>query len=233
MAEWPGADRRRPRMSSPTWVVRKPLADWLEERARYAAGVYGRYRVLDVGSGIKPYYPLFEPFADEFVGVDISAGADLQGTVESIPVEDASFDVVLCTQVLEHCDDPAAAVRELHRVTRPGGRVLASTHGVFPFHPAPTDFWRWTHTGLERVFRDNADWSSVTVRPGSGTTACIGMLLGHYVDLLFHRAHARVLARPLVAGINLAADAIDRAVPVLREPIPGSLTANYHVEAVA
>ena len=135
--------------------------------------------------------------------------------------------------MLEHCEQPARAVAELRRVVRPGGRVLASTHGVYPYHPAPVDYWRWTHTGLDRLFRENADWSSVTVRPGSGTTACIGMLIAHFVDLFCKRARVRPLGRPLVAGINLAADAIDRALPPLRAPIPGSLTANYHVEAIA
>src|SRR3954447_25012899 len=132
MSEWPGAAGRRPPASSPTWVVRKPLAEWLEQEARAAHGAYGRYRVLDVGSGIKPYFPFFQPYADEFLGVDLGPDADLQGTVERIPADDASFDVVLCTQVLEHCDDPARAVAELRRVTKPAGRVLASTHGVFP-----------------------------------------------------------------------------------------------------
>jgi SAM-dependent methyltransferase len=232
MPDWPGSERRQPTVTSPTWVVRKPLAEWLQRQAADAAREYGRYRVLDVGSGIKPYYPFFELHADAFVGVDIAPGADLHGTVESLPVDDASFDVVLCTQVLEHCDDPAAAVRELRRVTRPGGRVLASTHGIFPYHPAPVDLWRWTHTGLDRLFRDNADWSSVTVHLGSGTTACVGMLLSHFIDLLFHRARIRPLGRPLVAGINLAAAAIDGAVPLLREPVPGSICVNYHVEAI-
>ncbi|RPH55393.1 MAG: methyltransferase domain-containing protein, partial [Acidobacteria bacterium] len=60
--------------------------------------------------------------------------------------------------LLEHVEDPARAVRELHRVTSPGGRVLASTHGVQVYHPSPTDYWRWTHAGLERLFRQNADW---------------------------------------------------------------------------
>jgi SAM-dependent methyltransferase len=233
MREPPGADRRDASPSSPTWVVRKPLAEWLRAQAHDAHDLYGRYRVLDVGSGIKPYEPFFAPYVDAYVGVDLSPGADLQGSVESLPVEDGSYDVVLCTQVLEHCDDPAAAVRELRRVTKPGGRVLVSTHGVFVYHPAPVDYWRWTHAGLDRLFRDNADWSSVTVRPGSGTTACLGMLIGHYIDLLFKRAHVRPLAAPFVAAINLTADAVDRALPALREPIPGSLTANFHVEAVA
>ena len=64
-------------------------------------------------------------------------------------------------------------------------------------------------------------------------TPALFALIGHFIDLLCKRAHLRPLGRPLVAGINLAADAIDRAVPALRDPLPGSLTANYHVEAIA
>jgi SAM-dependent methyltransferase len=232
-SEAPGTDRRYTPLSSPTYAVRAPLADWLRRQARDAAEAYGRYRLLDVGSGIKPYLPFFEPYVAEYVGVDVAPGSDLQGSVEELPVPDASFDVVLCTQVLEHCDDPARAVRELRRVVRPGGRVLASTHGTMVYHPAPQDFWRWTHTGLERLFDENGEWSSVTVRPGSGTTACVGMLVSLYLDLLFHRMRLRPLGRPLVAGVNRAARAIDGTTALLREPVPGSLFANYHVEARA
>jgi SAM-dependent methyltransferase len=95
--------------------------------------------VLDVGCGVKPYYPWFEPYVSEYVGLDIGGNpnAELEGTIESIPAEDASFDLVLCTQVLEHCDDPAQGVRELRRVTKPGGKGACSTHGVMVYHPAP------------------------------------------------------------------------------------------------
>ena len=151
----------------------------------------GRYRLLDVGCGVKPYFPFFEPYVSEYVGVDVveNPAADLLGSIEALPVDDASFDLVLCSQVLEHGDDPAQAVRELHRVTRPGGRVLASTHGVQVYHPSPVDLWRWTHAGLERLFTQSAAWSSVDVQPSSGTTACLGMLASIYVDLLSRRAH--------------------------------------------
>ena len=88
--------------------------------------------------------------------------------VEALPVEDSSFDVVLCTQVLEHCDDPDQAVRELRRVTRPGGRVLASTHGVQVYHPSPEDYWRWTHTGLTRSVRAERRMVGAVRRARSG-----------------------------------------------------------------
>ena len=228
--EWPGDYRRRPPVSSPTYAVRAPLAAWLREEAGRRARPY---RVLDVGCGVKPYYPFFEPHASEYVGVDVveNPAADLQGAVESLPVEDASFDLVLCIQVLEHADDPAQAVRELRRVVAPGGAVLASTHGVQVYHPAPVDLWRWTHAGLDRLFRENAAWSSLSVRPSSGTTACLGMLVAIYADLLARRTHLAPLGRAVVACLNRGAAALDRRSTDLSEPRSGSLIANFHVVA--
>jgi SAM-dependent methyltransferase len=233
-SDHPGAQARRPPRHLPTYAVRAPLARWLEEEARRAGEERGRYRVLDVGSGVKPYFPFFEPYASEYVGVDPkNPAADLVGSVESLPVDDASFDLVLCNQVLEHCADPPQAVRELRRVVAPGGRILASTHGVQVYHPAPDDLWRWTHAGLERLFSDNGDWSSVTVTPASGTTACVGMLISVYVDQLAKRARVRPLARPVTASVNAVAAAIDRSSSLLRGTTAGTIHANYHVTADA
>ena len=130
--------------------------------------------MLDVGCGIKPYRPFFDPFIESYVGVDIgNPAADLEGSAEALPVEDGSFDIVLCTQVLEHVEDPEQAVRELHRVASPGGRVLASTHGVQVYHPSPTDYWRWTHAGLELMFGRSAAWQAVHVTPVGGAATCL------------------------------------------------------------
>jgi SAM-dependent methyltransferase len=233
--EWPGEGRRSPTTSTPTWALLAPLSAWLRTQARELHDERGPYRLLDVGCGVKPYYPWFEPYVSEYVGVDIGGNpaAELEGAVEALPVDDASFDVVICTQVLEHCDDPAQAVRELRRVVRPGGRVLLSTHGVQVYHPAPHDLWRWTHEGLERLFRANGDWAAVTVQPSAGTTATLALLLSIYVDHATRRAHVVPLGRALIAGLNRAAAAIDARAAILREPGPGTLHPNYHVTAVA
>ena len=228
--DWPRRERRHPRLSSPTWAVRAPLATWLQDQA-VAAGT--GYRVLDVGCGPKPYYPFFAERAESYVGVDVdtSEGAELVGRVENLPVGDGEFDLVLCTQVLEHCDDPAQAVRELRRVTAPGGRVLASTHGVQWYHPAPVDYWRWTHEGLRRLFSTNAEWGSLAVEPSGGTAACLAMLVGAYAELGLGRIGLRPLARGPVWLLNRTAGGLDRRFPLLGEPRPGSLTANFHVVA--
>lgn len=210
------------------YAVRRPLLDWL------SAQTWQGLEVLDVGCGDRPYGELLAATA-KVVGFDVPGNphADLHGSIEALPVEDESFDVVLCLQVLEHVPDPAAAVRELRRVVRPGGRVLASTHGVYPFHPNPDDLWRWTHSGLERLFRDNGNWSSISVSAGAGTAATVAMLVAHLVDLLCKRARVRALGQPFVVALNAGGEALDRAVPILRRPVPGSLAANYHLEAVA
>jgi len=221
------SSRLSPSRRSVQYAVRAPLLEWL--RTRDVRGL----RVLDAGCGDRPYEELLAGAA-EIVGFDVpgSPHADVHGSIDAIPVDDASFDVVVCLQVLEHVHDPAAAVRELRRVARPGGRVLLATHGVYPFHPNPDDLWRWTHQGLERLFRENGDWTSVTVAPGAGTCATVAMLTAHLVDLVCKRARVRPLAVPAVMALNAVGEALDRAFPPLRSTIPGTLHANYHVEAI-
>lgn len=59
-------------------------------------------------------------------------GHDVQeAPVEEIPHEDGSFDLVTCLDVIEHTDDDVAALRELGRVARPGGRLIVTV----PAHP--------------------------------------------------------------------------------------------------
>ena len=229
LGTWPGAARRNPPRTSSTWVVRSALAGWLQAQASELKD-RAPVRILDGGCGVKPYYPFFAGVASEYVGVDVveNPAADLLGSVESLPVGDGAFDVVLCTQVLEHCDDPAQAVRELWRVTAPGGRVLASTHGVQVYHPSPVDYWRWTHEGLRRLFEQNASWESLRVEAGAGTASALAMLLGTYVEIALRRS---VLARGPVWLLNRAGSALDARSAELRRPVPGSLIPNYHVIA--
>jgi SAM-dependent methyltransferase len=110
-------------------------------------------RVLDFGCADRPYRHLVPPGA-EYIGADLPGNPD--ATLElapdgTVPLEDASVDAVLSTQVLEHVTDPGLYLAECLRVLRPGGRLLLSTHGLMVYHPDPDDYWRWTCSGLRRA----------------------------------------------------------------------------------
>jgi SAM-dependent methyltransferase len=101
---------------------------------------------LDAGCGDGRFLaalPALGPVPTRVVGVDIAdsilatagravetAGIDVElvrGNLEQLPLGDAEFDLVVSIQVLEHLLDPAAGIRELARVLRPGGTLLLST----------------------------------------------------------------------------------------------------------
>lgn len=66
-------------------------------------------------------------------------------------VPDASFDIVLCSEVLEHLHTPWEAINEFHRVLKPGGLLLITTRFIFPLHSSPDDYFRFTKYGLKRL----------------------------------------------------------------------------------
>ena len=100
----------------------------------------GQARVLDAGCGsgrtLDQLARLGDAHGVELNPIALSAararGHDVrEASVEAIPHEEASFELVTCLDVIEHTDDDVVALRELRRVTRPGGRLVVSV----PAHP--------------------------------------------------------------------------------------------------
>ncbi|MBU6407886.1 MAG: methyltransferase domain-containing protein [Alphaproteobacteria bacterium] len=65
-----------------------------------------------------------------------------------IPFPDATFDYVLCTEVLEHVENPGELIAEMRRVLRPGGLIVATVPFSARVHHAPHDFHRYTRYRL-------------------------------------------------------------------------------------
>jgi ubiquinone/menaquinone biosynthesis C-methylase UbiE len=98
-----------------------------------------------------------------------------------MPLADASIDVVLITQVLEHIPEPIAVIGEIRRVLKPGGTLLLSVPSIFPQHGSPGDYWRYMPQGLQWILRD---FHSVKVQGEAGTVPGIFLVINTYLQLL-------------------------------------------------
>jgi SAM-dependent methyltransferase len=118
---------------------------------RFIAAHATSLRTLDIGAQNGPYAAHFP----RRVALDIQRGAGVQiiGDAQALGIRDASFDVVLCTEVLEHIPDPQRAIDEMFRVLVPGGQLLLTTRFLFPIHDAPHDYFRFTKYGLRHLLR--------------------------------------------------------------------------------
>ena len=73
------------------------------------------------------------------------------GDITSMPFDDNTYDLLICTQTLEHVWDTRKALAECYRVLKPGGRLLVDMPWQYPYHTDPDDYWRISHTALRRI----------------------------------------------------------------------------------
>lgn len=103
--------------------------------------VKGR-RVLDAGCGTGHFSRVLSDWGAELVSVDVGEGLlsevgkkcrtrAVKADVLKLPFPEGSFDLVLCTEVIEHTPDPRAAVAELCRVLAPKGLLLLTVPNRF------------------------------------------------------------------------------------------------------
>ena len=134
---------------------------------------YFKGKLIDIGCGNKPYFHALSPYVDEHVGVDHELSIhdkskfDLVGTAYNIPAAENHFDCALCSAVLEHLEEPEAAIKECHRVLKPGGIAIYSVPFIWHIHEEPRDFYRFSNYGLEYLFT-KAGFEIIEIKPLSG-----------------------------------------------------------------
>jgi SAM-dependent methyltransferase len=226
----------RRRLREYDYLTLSSLEPALEQQiARRLAGRTG-LRILDLGCGQRPYEAIFRQLGAGYLAYDVpSQQADVAGTAGSLPFSEQVFDAVLCTQVLEHVPDPAATLAEISRVLKPGGWCFLSTHGTYLFHPHPTDYWRWTQQGMERIFWNAGTFGAVELFPNRGTGACLASLAAALVHLWSRGRSLRPLRRliraALVPVVNIAGLLLDGLLRSFAYPHRYSLIANFLVVA--
>jgi SAM-dependent methyltransferase len=180
----------------------------LLELAREAIGS-AFSQVLDIGSDSGPYRKFAEDlgFSVRTMDLDSASGPDLIGRVEETGLPSNSLDGILCTQVLEHCDEPWTAAREFSRVVKPGGFVIVSVPHVWFYHPHPNDNWRFTPEGLVRLFNEHG-LEVVELRLQGGTILCCAQILNFCLFGIAGR-----LAAPVYFVVGWLGKFLDRLLP--------------------
>lgn len=164
--------------------------------------------LVDFGCGDMPYRAVFEPFVSQYIGADMPDNREATALLRndgSLDLPDATADVMLSTQVLEHVPSPAAYLAECRRVLRGEGLLLLSTHGLWWYHPHPTDYWRWTGEGLNREL--NEAGFDVIDREGLMGLAAAGLSL---VQDGVYRALPRWTRPTFYTLVQLGARGLDR-----------------------
>jgi SAM-dependent methyltransferase len=156
--------RRHPRVIDSDWLLLRGMRPAIEATAARVARA-GEV-AIDLGCGSQPYRPIFESRGLRYRGADFEGAEihiDASGRVDA---PDASADLVLSFQVLEHVRDVSGYLGEARRILRPSGSLVLSTHGTWLYHPHPEDHRRWTRQGL----------LGELARCGFETTECMALL---------------------------------------------------------
>ena len=133
---------------------------WIKHKAETICHLSNNVSILDVSAGNKPYQSLWvkagcKYFSNEFGGNveivdnfrgeskknDLASKHDYIGTdITNTGAPSNSFDVAVLTEVLEHLPEPALAIPELVRVTKPGGHILITAPFTSGSHQLPYHF---------------------------------------------------------------------------------------------
>lgn len=147
--------------------------------ATQAMAIPAGSRVLDIGAGSCPYRNFFahceyktqdsvQLTSNQLIGQKGYGEIDFRSDILSIPVVDGSFDVILCTEVLEHVEEPIKALHEFARILRSGGRLLLTAPLGSGLHQEPFHFYGGYTPHWYRKFLKEAGFNHIIIEPNGG-----------------------------------------------------------------
>lgn len=201
---------QNPNQKFHNWLVHRIGDRALAECIRsHASGI-----LVDVGCGEKPYQSLTRDLVSEHIGVDHPgtdhdrSNIDVFATAYETTLADAFADTVLCTAVLEHLERPGDAIREMHRILKPGGCLILSAPFFWHLHEEPRDFFRYSRFGLQYLIED-AGFEVVQIIALSGFIVTFSQELCYWTNR-FSRGPFKWFWRAVQFGIQRTAYVLRR-----------------------
>jgi SAM-dependent methyltransferase len=164
-----------------------------------------------------------------YLGTDIASGPGVDEVCDVAQLVARygrdRFDVVICTEVLEHVRDWRGAVHNMKGVLRPGGVLLVTTRSRgFPYHGYPFDFWRFELSDFEAMFGDldmevleqDPEMPGVFLKARKSATFAPANLAALELWSIVNRRRCREVSALEIAGLKLrhrSRDVLSRVVP--------------------
>jgi SAM-dependent methyltransferase len=128
------------------------IADFLAEQLPTVADL-DRGILLDLGCGIQPYRAVYADLFKTVIAADFyhRSKINVRLNISALPFPDESCSVVLLTEVIEHVEDTAQALREISRILKKDGHCFLTWPLLYPLHELPFDFGRYTEFGMQRL----------------------------------------------------------------------------------
>ncbi len=211
---------------------------WMAEKAaQIAAGA----SVLDIGAGTCPYRDLFSHCdykahdfkryeGEKLGGTSEYGNIDIISDICAIPVPDASFDAVVCTEVLEHVPEPTSALREMARILKPGGRILISAPLGSGLHQLPFHFYGGFTPNWYNHFLPLCGIKVTKIAPNGGFFRLLAQESHRAASLLRNNGHFNHDREAILALLDewLPRFLFDRE----EQQFVDQFTVGYHVEGV-
>jgi len=165
--------------------------------------------VLDAGAGGRPYMSLFDHAryqSCEYKGTyeKVQEDASIKHTfycdLETIPVEDNTYDAIVCNQVLEHVKRPNNVIQEFHRILKPNGQLFISVPQCYGSHMIPYNYFNFISYGLIFLLEE-AGFRNISIKPLGGIFSLLGTVILRGYDTLLSRVHPSI--RPLVLPFHV------------------------------
>jgi SAM-dependent methyltransferase len=146
---------------------------WL---VKHANNLVKGTKVLDIGAGGCPHREKFDHcdyFTQDFAQLSDSQIQSQEGYGEidfvsdilDIPVPDSSYDVILCTEVIEHIPEPTLAIREFSRILKPGGTLLITAPLQSGLHQEPYHYYGgYTKYWYQKFLTEN-NFAELNIEP--------------------------------------------------------------------